>query len=84
MDNLYKHLQAVKVVDMKMPHALGYTLLSGFGLLDTQRNELVKMGGDRPYVLKRKKDIQTIVDSGLIGAPEIYKITKAQRSCLVV
>lgn len=83
----YKSLKVVKINDFKIEVPGGYVLLSGFGLLDLQSNELVSMnsrvnGVPCPYILKRKKTMKDIAKMGLIGSPDIYELNCSQRSSI--
>ena len=80
----YTNLKAVKLKNFEISVLHGHSMtLDGFALLDLASGELVTFDRVKPYVLERKKDIQSIVESGLIGRPEIYKSTDEQKAAIV-
>jgi len=72
-NNTYTALEVDKISGLKVACKGGYMLLNGYGLRDTNSGELVSLdGGATPYVLPRRKLMESIRVSGLIGKPSIW------------
>lgn len=58
----------IKAVNMKNYRfgKLANAFYTGFGMLDTDTEKFVSLDGIHPYVLGRKKVIQSIIDGGSV------------------
>lgn len=57
--------KAVNVKDYRFGKN-GCIIFEGFAILDTESNEILSMDGRLPYVLNRKKVIQSCIDGGWV------------------
>ncbi len=78
--NLYTKIKTVYLNGYIAIHKGKTYDLTGYALFDTLRGELIRIGGDLPYLpAGGRSGCETIVASGLVGVPDLYVSSQAQR-----
>lgn len=84
MSELYLKLQTVRLESYPIEVGKVTQHIAGYAILDVISNELVRMGGNAPYLpAGGKAACDEIVLTGLIGAPLLYISSEKQKMHII-